>query len=297
MVRLDDCLGPLSEGVWEVVIPKSVLTEPPGPGWERSAINIPSPGTIASYRNGQYHAHETADDYRVHVDRYDPKAHPILHLADDAPLLLMVADTFGTLVRESRDPVTRDTRAVLEAQETTWQRLVLAGASSMVVAFLIISDPLSSFEAVTQMILPLVLGLLGIITLAREIRPVFRGFHALVPGVAILAAALVAALLSLEAFTGIVLAILGVWALLSSLLSFRHLSRGRAGVPEGFGLRLGIALGSLAFAATVFLAPEWIVPLLMETVGILGMVTGFILLGDGLRLRKRPQVSRGGSCR
>ena len=35
-------------------------------------------------------------EWRVHLDRYDPKVHPLLHLVDDAPLLLMISDTFMT---------------------------------------------------------------------------------------------------------------------------------------------------------------------------------------------------------
>lgn len=85
MAHLDEFLGALHQGVWEVVVPRSAVTEPLVPEWQQSAINVPSPGTIASFRKGQYHAHETEQDYRVHMDRYNPEKNPFMHLVDDAP--------------------------------------------------------------------------------------------------------------------------------------------------------------------------------------------------------------------
>ncbi|HEU17517.1 MAG TPA: hypothetical protein ENO06_02160, partial [Methanolinea sp.] len=65
-------------------------------------LNIPSPGTIASYRKGLYHVHETTTEWRVHLDRRDPKVHPVWHLIDDAPLLLMIGGTFRALFMDVR---------------------------------------------------------------------------------------------------------------------------------------------------------------------------------------------------
>ncbi|HOZ42626.1 MAG TPA: hypothetical protein PLD13_03425, partial [Methanoculleus sp.] len=70
MSTLESYLDALHRGVFQVVVPKALVTEPLEPVWKRSAINVPSPGTIASYRKGQYHAHETASEYHVHMDRY-----------------------------------------------------------------------------------------------------------------------------------------------------------------------------------------------------------------------------------
>ena len=70
MAVIEDFLQPLHEGIWEVTIPRTLVTEPFGSGWVRSRINIPTPGTIDSYRNGQYHLHETSTEFRVHLDRY-----------------------------------------------------------------------------------------------------------------------------------------------------------------------------------------------------------------------------------
>jgi len=90
MTRLDDFLGPLHQGVWEVVVPKQEVTEPLDESWKKSEINVPSPEMVASYRKGQYHTHETKEEWKTHMDRYDPETSPGMHLVDDAPLVLML---------------------------------------------------------------------------------------------------------------------------------------------------------------------------------------------------------------
>ena len=64
---------------------------------------------------GQYDVHETATEWRVHLDNHDPKYHPLLHLIDDAPLLLMIGDTFVTLVSGTRNK-TGNEQMILEGQ-------------------------------------------------------------------------------------------------------------------------------------------------------------------------------------
>jgi len=120
---LDDFLEPLSQGIWEVVIPKDTVTEPLDTGWRKSAINVPSPGTIASYRKGRFHVHETKTEWRVHLDRYDPKKNPVMHLVDDAPLILMISDTFMTLVMDTKRTAIRNTADILRTQRFIWQEI------------------------------------------------------------------------------------------------------------------------------------------------------------------------------
>jgi hypothetical protein len=97
MPALMDFLDAIHQGVWEVVVPKEEVTEPVEGLWKKSPVNVRTPETIASFRNGQYHAHETEQDYRVHVDRYDLEKNPVMHLVDDAPLALMIFETLETL--------------------------------------------------------------------------------------------------------------------------------------------------------------------------------------------------------
>ena len=57
-------------GVFQVVMPKVLVTEPLEPGWKQSAINVPSPDTIAKHgRAGTTLTRPS--QMRVHMDRYD----------------------------------------------------------------------------------------------------------------------------------------------------------------------------------------------------------------------------------
>ena len=130
VTTLDEFLRPLHEGVWEVIVPKESVTEPLDPSWVKSRINVPSPGTRASYRKGQYHAHEQQTEWHVHLDNYDPKVHPVLHLIDDAPLLLMIGDTVVTLIAGTRKKTGKEEEIlkdqVDQANCLTVQRIIFA---------------------------------------------------------------------------------------------------------------------------------------------------------------------------
>ena len=146
---------------------KKSVTVPLGADWKKSAINVPSPGTIASYRKGQYHIHETADEWKVHLDRYDPEKHPFMHLLDDAPLLLMIGDTFVTLISDIRRNETDDTKAILETQDRQWHLQLLAGLFLALIGFDIAMDPLGAFVGIMSMIIPIAIVILGILTVAE----------------------------------------------------------------------------------------------------------------------------------
>lgn len=175
MTRLDDYLGPLDRGVWEVAVPKETVTEPLGPAWKRSRLNVPSPGTIASYRNGRYHVHETKEEWRVHLDRYDPTVHPFLHLVDDAPLLLMISDTFMTLVLDTRRRDVQDTAGILAAQRFIWQEQGLYGLVLVLAGLFILANPFRFFLNMFEIFIPLAITGFGILFLLRAYRPGGRG--------------------------------------------------------------------------------------------------------------------------
>ena len=94
----------------------------------KSPINVPSPGTIASYRKGQYHAHEQPAQWHVHLDNYDPKVHPYLHLVDDAPLLLIIGDTVVTLIAGSRKKTGNEKEILNDAHGYCWCHRLFTGA-------------------------------------------------------------------------------------------------------------------------------------------------------------------------
>ncbi len=289
MSRLDDFLEPLHHGVWEVVVPKESVTEPLDPGWEKSGINVPSPGTIASFRKGQYHVHETATEWRVHLDNHDPKRHPALHLIDDAPLLLMIGDTFVTLIAGTRKR-TGDEKGILEGQKKAWQDQVLVGLFMILIGVFVVTNPLLIFEGIMRILVPLAIVGLGTLTVMRgfDIRT-FRVDQKglLYRGMAIIIAGIIAFYLPMVIWVALLLGILAFWMLASAFMLLSRARKGRAAIPEGFTSRIIIAILSLCLVALIIVDPLAAVGLLMVILGFVALVLGIMLLVNGIRLRKR----------
>lgn len=295
MTRLDDLLSPLQQGVWEITVPKDLVTEPLGREWEKSLLNIPTPGTVASYRKGQYHAHETPAEWKVHIDRYDPKVHPFLHLMDDAPLLLMIADTFITLVASARrnGPDVK-TGIVLKEQKRTWQVSVLMGFALALTAVWIVVNPLITLGGIIGTLLPMGIIVLGFFTLRKGIslhrrKPVSPGSIFL--GISVMFLGFMTLFLPLELFIQILLLVLASWAFGSAYMSLSRVARKRMGVPEGFYYRLCTGVLSLLLALAVLLIPDATLAILMETFGVIVFLLGMVIGAGGLRLREKMKAS------
>ena len=289
MTTLDEFLGPLHHGVWEVVVPKVSVTESPDFGWVKSPINVPSPGTIASYRKGQYHAHEQQTEWHVHLDNYDPKVHPYLHLVDDAPLLLMIGDTVVTLIAGSRKK-TGTEKEILKDQKRSWKEQILVGALLLLVGVFIAADPVTAFEGIFHLLIPLAIIILGVITAWHGIG--FSPFKVLpgsllYRGIGIIIAGIIAFYLPLNLWMVVILGILAVWMFASSIILLARASKGRAAIPEGFLSRVIIAIFSLVLGVLIFLNPRDILEMLMVVVGVITFLLGLMLLVNGIRLRKR----------
>lgn len=299
MQRLEDLLTPLHEGVWEVVVPKSGVSFPLSENWVISRMNVPSPGTIASYRFGQYHLHETETEYRVHLDRYDPKEHPILHLADDAPLVLMVIDTISALVKDSKSALARNTSEVLSEQAKAWKLVATCGIFMLLFGIQILSEPFITFDSLTRLIIPLLFLALSYPFLknALLIRPFrLRSIGRLIIGLGIILLALSSLFSEPEELAGTFLFILAIWTFASAWLSMKRVFRGKNAVPEGFWLRLSVGLLSLAVAFMTFIAPEAIIAILMYILAGIAILFGIYLVAEGMALRKRmmdPDLSSG----
>lgn len=296
MTKLDDFLKPLHEGVWEVVIDKTSVTEPLDSGWKRSSINVPSPGTIASYRKGTYHVHETLTEWRVHLDRYDPAVHPILHLVDDAPLLLMIADTFGTLITHVRRTPDNDTRQVMEQQELSWQRQCLLGLAFLFTGALIVSNPKDFFSGITHYLVPPLLMCLGLGILWNGLDTRSPGVvygEGAFQGACIFCAGVVSWFLPTIVWGLVVLVVLSVWAFASAVLSLILIAKFRRTLPEGFTRRLCLGILSLAFAIMIFMMPQAVVLILMELLGYIAILLGLVLVVNGMRLRQWMKVFPG----
>lgn len=287
MTKLDDFLQPLSQGVWEVEVPKEEVTEPLGDEWLKSDINVPSPETVASYRKGRYHVHETEDEWRVHLDRYDPKKNPLLHLIDDAPLLLMISDTFITLISDIRRKEFKDTKKVLEEQKREWHLLVLGGIFLVMFGFHIIFHPFDTFLGIFSFIIPAVISVLGLVMIFEPFRnrkPEIFTWTDVFRGVGVFFAGIVAFDLPLQLWVTFLMAVLGLWMLASALMLLMRVKKGRSAVPEGFISRMIIALISLPLSVYMFIEPVTIIGILLITLGFITSLIGLLLFVNGIRL-------------
>jgi uncharacterized membrane protein HdeD (DUF308 family) len=289
VTTLDDFLGPLNDGVWEVIVPKESVTEPLDAGWVKSPINVPTPGTIASYRKGQYHVHEQQTEWHVHLDNHDPKVHPYLHLVDDAPLLLMIGDTVVTLIAGTRKK-TGDEKEILEDQKRSWKEQVLVGILLMVVGVFISLNPQLAFEGIMLLLLPLVIVGLGIITAwqgiaSSPIRVLSGGL--LYRGIGIIIAGLIAFYLPLGLWMVVILGILALWMFASAIILLARARKGRAAIPEGFTSRVLIAILSLMFGVLILMDPKSMIQVLLVIVGVIAFLLGLMVMVNGIRLRNR----------
>lgn len=290
MATLDDFLAPLHNGVWEVEVPKASVTEPLDPGWKRSAINVPTPGTIASYRKGRYHVHETTTEWKVHLDRYDPAVRPVMHLVDDAPLIFMIAATFVALVDDVWRTRPEDTRAVLEEQTTAWQMLVLFGCAGMATGAFVVLNPLLSFSSIVHLLMPLVFIVLGILIAGKGmgIRPLqIVSARRLLAGIAVIFIGVISYGLPVRVWGEIIFVLIGLWGFGSAAMTFRRLSKGRNAVPEGFYTWCAIGCLSLLLALLIVMTPVALVAILTIVLGAIALLAGLTLVVNGLRLRGR----------
>lgn len=288
MTVLDDFLEPLSRGVWEVVIPKDMVSEPPGPGWHASAINVPSPGTLASYRKGRYHVHETGTEWRVHRDRYDPTVNPLMHLVDDAPLVLMISDTFMTLITDTGRRGIKNPDDALTTQRYIWQEQVVFGLVLCLGGLFITGDPVIFFKNIFERIIPLLIICLAIILFVRPFRSripeKYRAVN-LLWGIGILCAGILACFLPLALWVLFVLAILSLWMVASAGVLLHRVMKGRGAVPEGFYSRMATGFVSLVLAILLFYSPLDILAFLVRILGAVVVLLGITLCINGLRLR------------
>ncbi|MCP1714393.1 uncharacterized membrane protein HdeD (DUF308 family) [Methanocalculus alkaliphilus] len=294
MQRIEDLLGPLHEGVWEVVIPKDSVQRLPDTRWTRSRINVPTPGTIASYRSGQYHLHETATEYRVHLDRYDPKKHPFLHLIDDAPLVLMIVDTVAALVTDSRNAL-GNTGSILEEQKKAWKLMILTGLFLILLGGWMASEPSSTFDSITRYIVPLILIGISIPFLRSgiDIHPFrIQSVGRLILGTGIAFIGFSAFFEEPEWTAGVLLLVVTVWTFASAWVSFGHTFRVRRGGLQEVAPRFLVGALSLLVAIAALFAPDTIIIALVFILAGIAILFGCYLILEGVAFRRRMKKPR-----
>lgn len=292
MLDIYDYLSALHQGTWEVIIPKKDLTVPLGPEWKQSPINVPTPGTIASFRNGQYHLHETGDSYRIHLDRYDPEKNPFLHLIDDAPLVLMIYETMATLYLTRKDAKRTNRPALLSDLRMTYRLRILLGSVLVIISGIMFLISLNMSEVFFSLVLPSLVSLAGIFLLLNgfimrerkenSIRDIGNGFIVLIAGICMH--------LLWGLYLTIILLILAIWLLSSAYVALTRILREKTGVTQGFGLTLGMGLGSLFLGIYALSAPEFLIEILEALLAVLLFLIGAVFLTDGYGLMNAEQL-------
>jgi len=293
---LESYLDALHQGVFQVVVPKALVTEPLEPGWKQSAINVPSPGTIASYRKGQYHAHETVSEYHVHMDRYDPEKNPIMHLIDDAPLVLMVHETMETLFVTGRDAKRRDPRQRLADQHMSWKLRMGLGAVLLAIGAVLLLLAVGETVLFFTVILPslvLILGLLTIVEGVRERDHKERAGREIVRGGMLAGAGLVLFVLW-KLYLVLILLVLMVWFFSSAAVTLLRVVRERRRLTKGFWYTLGLGLSSLALGILAIVLPDELVEILLALLAGLVLVAGAFTLLDAWGLRNAARLMEEG---
>ena len=268
------------------------MTEPLDPGWVKSSVDIPTPGTIASYRKGAYHAHETATEWKVHLDRYDPEEHPVMHLVDDAPFIQMISDTVLALLLETRGG--GDSRQLLKFQRRAWQLEVLIGLVAILAGIAIVFRPQWAFNSLFGLLVPGLIILLGLVMVTRGFRsraeggtswgPVFSGLGICVIGIF--------ALILPERYWALgILISLAIWGFASAAVALAAVRKGKRVGPETLYKRLALGIISLALSLLIFLSPFGVVWILTQVLGVVAIVVGITLVVNGIRIWRRMRGS------
>ncbi|MDW5562905.1 MAG: hypothetical protein SA339_06720 [Methanomassiliicoccus sp.] len=280
MVRLEDLLGPLHQGVWEVIVPKEEVDEPLGPEWIISKVNLPSPQTIASYRNGRYHCHETKLEWRVHLDLYDPSSHPIMHLVDDAPLVLMLAGTFESLWVDAKNTRRMDVEELLREHKSAWQLLLVIGIFFLGIGALVLVNSWLAMAFFVVVGLPAaIIGFaLFLFYLGYRTKP----FNAIakrniIVGIAFIVIGLLA-LLSPVFLTLLLVMFVAIWPISTAFVSLRRTTRGKIATPDGFLKRLSIGLLSAVLVILFLIWPLEVTAFIIDVVAIMVILIGILYL-------------------
>jgi uncharacterized membrane protein HdeD (DUF308 family) len=280
LTKLDDFLAPLHQGVWEVIVPKEEVSEPLGDKWIMSRVNLPSPETIASYRKGRYHCHETKSDWRVHLDLYDPSRNPIMHLVDDAPLILLMAGTLESLWVDAKNTRKMDLKELLEEHKTAWQLLFLIGTFFLIIGTLLIINThiITAFFIVVGLPAAIIGFAIFMIYLGGRTKPFNAiGKRNIVIGVSFIIIGLMA--LKFPVFLIFLLVMfVAVWPISSAFVSLKRTAKGKLATPDGFKKRLAIGIVSVVMVILFILWPLQTTMLIIDAVSVIIVFMGILYL-------------------
>ena len=254
----------------------------------------PSPGVIASYRKGQYHVHATEQEWKVHLDRYDPKEHPALHLVDDAPLVFMITGTFNALLFESWSSLHKDPEKVLQERRIGWQLLIITGLALIFIGIVIALNPWVVFKGLIGYLIPTAIAIFGALMIYNglRVRPLDKdSLKRISLGLGVLAIGMIFLVADFIWLTFFIMVVLAFWAFASAFVSLKRTAEGPKATPEGFYKRLAMGIISLVLGLLIILAPRDVASFLILILGILAILIGVSLIINGVGLRNAIRLT------
>jgi uncharacterized membrane protein HdeD (DUF308 family) len=95
-----------------------------------------------------------------------------------------------------------------------------------------------------------------------------------------------------EYFVLLILFVLALWFFASAFVSIRRSLKGKAAVPEGFWVRLAMAILSLVLGVMTLFVPKTTVSILIILLGIVVILVGALFLLDGYGLRNAHKLMK-----
>ncbi|MCU0861319.1 MAG: DUF308 domain-containing protein [Methanomassiliicoccales archaeon] len=221
------------------------------------------------------------------MDLYDPEHHPVMHLVDDAPLLLMLSGSVESLWVDAKNTRKMDYAQLMHEQKVAWQLILLAGICLLVLGGLILAKLFYVFSYLLEYGLPLAIIGFAIFIIFQGIRT--RPLNAVAKKNVIVGAIFIALGLlafAFPAFTIILLIMLiAIWPISSAVVSLKRVRQGKLATPDGFTKRLAIGVGSLILAVLAIFFPVDITLLILIVVAGIVIFIGVILMIKAMGIR------------
>jgi uncharacterized membrane protein HdeD (DUF308 family) len=217
-----------------------------------------------------------------------------MHLVDDAPLVLMLWGTINSLFLTGKDSTKGKRMDRLAAMDMTWKVRMAIGAAVVAIGLILILFPLKFAEFAFSILMPLAVMGFGALTLYNGYRMDQGGKLAkrdMAMGLGIIAFG-VALIFLWKYFVLLILLVLALWFFASAFVSIRRSLKGKAAVPEGFWVRMAMAVLSLALGIMTLFVPKATVGVLIILLGVVVLLVGALFLLDGYGLRNAHKLMK-----
>ena len=230
------------------------------------------------------------------MDRYDLERNPLMHLIDDAPLVLMVYETMETILVTAKDATRKDPLQRLADQHMSWKLRMGFGVLLWAIATILLILAFYDVTSFFAVILPSLVLFLGFLTIVRGIRQRRRQEHAdrdVVRG-SLVAVAGIVLFVFWELYLVLILLALVIWFFSSAIVTLLRVFRERGNLPNGFWYTLGLGLSSLVLGILAVTLPEELVDLLVILLAGIVLMAGAFMILDAYGLRNAARLMEEG---